>query len=187
MTRRIVTRPGALAPGDAGDDATDRAAAQDQDVVDHEPERVQARRTNRTNRANGAGQLFHDDEADRDDDAVPNGAAGRPDEAGERSPSQQCRERQQALRDELTPMTTKEQGAADQLNDHREHHAEPGGEPIDPPPGLRPRHGTRLSLPDVRQGQRVSQSRSRRRATAGPGSPGGATARPGAPGYRRRG
>src|SRR6202035_2186969 len=99
MTRRIVTRPGALAPSDAGDDAADGAAAQDQDVVDDAPERAQPRRTNRPDRTNGARQLFHDDEADRDDDAVPNRAASRPDEAGERSPRQQRRERQQALRD----------------------------------------------------------------------------------------
>src|SRR6202162_717995 len=58
MTRRIVTRPGALAPSDAGDDAADCAAAQDQDVVDDEPERVQARRTHRGDGAHGARQLF---------------------------------------------------------------------------------------------------------------------------------
>src|ERR1700719_5159210 len=170
MTRRIVTRPGALAPSDAGDDAADRAAAQDQDIVHHEPERVQARRTNRTDRPTRARHFFHDDEPDRDDDAIPNGAAGWPNEAGERSPGQQRRERQQALRDELTPMTAKKQGAPDQLNDHREHHAEPGGEPVDPPPSLRPRHGTRLSLPDMRQGQGVSQSRSRRFGTDSSGA-----------------
>ena len=35
-SRRIVTRPGAPAPRDACDHAADRAAAQDQDVVDDE-------------------------------------------------------------------------------------------------------------------------------------------------------
>src|ERR1700686_3755945 len=46
--RRIVTRPGALAPGDARHDAADRAAAQDQHVIDDEPQRIQPGRPNRT-------------------------------------------------------------------------------------------------------------------------------------------
>src|ERR1700704_3371345 len=40
-SRRIVTRPGAPAPRDAGHHAADGAAAQDQDVVDHEAQGVQ--------------------------------------------------------------------------------------------------------------------------------------------------
>src|SRR2546430_5146140 len=114
-SRRIVTRPGAPAPRDAGHHAADRAAAQNQDVVDDEPQGVQPGRPNRTDGAHGARQLLDNDEANRHDHAVPDRARGRPDEAGEGPRHQQRGEGQQPLGDRLTAMTSKEQGAADQL------------------------------------------------------------------------
>src|SRR6266851_5713107 len=169
MGRRIVTRPGALAPSDARDDAADRAAAQDQHVIDDEPQGIQPGRSNRTDGSHGPCQLLDDDEADGHDHTVPDRPGGRTDEAGERSPRQQRGERDQPLRDRLTAVVSEEQGAQDQLDDHRQHQAQPRGEPVDPALSLRPRHGTRLSLA-------ITASRRRagcRRAAGPPPAPAG--------------
>src|SRR6202165_1803300 len=112
ISRLFVTLPCATAPGDAGHHAADRPSAQDQHVVDHEAHRVRAGRTNRTDGAHSTGQLLDDDEADGHDHAVPDRSTGRPDQAGERSRDQQRREREQSLGDQLTAVTSKQQGAA---------------------------------------------------------------------------
>src|SRR5260370_27594526 len=51
ISRLFVTLPGAPTPSDAGHHATHGAATQDQHVIDHQPQRAQAGRTNRTHGA----------------------------------------------------------------------------------------------------------------------------------------
>src|ERR1700682_3531283 len=149
MGRRIVTRPGASAPRDVGHHAADRATTQHQHVIDDQPQRVQAGRTHRTDRAYCPGQFLDNDERDGHDHAGPYRTSRWSDEASERSRREQRPERQQSLGDRLPAMTTKEQGRTDQLDDHRDHQAQPRGEPVHLPLSLRPRHGTCVSLPDT--------------------------------------
>src|ERR1700687_3221273 len=164
MGRRTFTRPAASAPRDVGHHAADRATTQHQHIIDDQPQRVQAGRTHRTDRAHCPGQFLDNDERDGHDHAGPYRTSRWSDEARERSRREQRPERQQSLGDRLPAMTTKDQGRTGQLDDHRDHQAQPRGEPVHLPLSLRPRHGTWLSVPDMspsnsRQSSHVSPTR----------------------------
>src|ERR1700730_13426505 len=144
----VASLPCGSTPGYTGRETPDRTSAEAQDIIDDQSKVVQPGRSERTNRAHGPGELLHHDEADGHDHAVPRRATRRADEPGQKPPGQQRAEGEQPLGHELASMTPDEQGATHQLNHDRDDQAQPGGEPIDPPPSarLRPRHGSGLSL-----------------------------------------